>query len=309
MLRIIRQLVVEHAVEFSAAGLGGAASPLLEEEGYARCLALVAEAAHPGFVHRAGVGAALPARDQPVDRRQVQFRQRSEQGLGADEPHLRRNGAQVIHPEGVAVVFYAHAHPDVGRPVQVLREGGEPLGALGEYLVGVPGRVGHDLEHPPDEVQRHLWVEQVAHRVHEDQPGRPPPVGRGQRFLVQGQGEAGAAGPRVSVVLVLGQPHRLEALGEREGVAVVTPRRDPVASRSGVPGGVGPLDARPVAHDPFPPIPCLPRYSSAMTQSPQLSFQRQLLASPHRLGKLWPHQRGVFSYLLQLLQLQNYYRL
>lgn len=66
---------------------------------------------------------------------------------------------------------------------------------------------------------------------------------------MQGQGEAGAAGPRVAVVLVLGQTHRLEPLGEREGVAVVTPRRDPVASRSGIPGGVGPLDARPVAHD------------------------------------------------------------
>lgn len=162
---------MEHAVEFSAAGLGGAASPLLEEEGYALRLAVVAEAAHPGFVHRAGAGTALPACDQPVDRGEVQFRQRPEQGLGADEPHLRRNGAQVIHPEGVAVVLDAHTHPDVGRPVQVLRERGEPLGALGEYLVGVPGRVGHDLEHPPDEVQRHLRVEQIAHRVHEDQPG------------------------------------------------------------------------------------------------------------------------------------------
>ena len=242
-------------IEFSAAGLGGAASPLLEEEGYVRCSALVAEVAHPGRVHRPGVGAALSASDQPVDRGEVQFRQGSEQGLGADEPHQCRHGAQVIYPEGVAVVLDAHAHPDVGRPVQAGCQRGEPLRALGEYLVGVPGCVGHDLEHPPDEIQRHLWVEQIAHRVHEHKPRRPPPVGCVQGFLMQGQGEAGAAGPRIPVVPVLGQPHCLEALGERERVAVVAPRRDPVATRGGIPGRVSPLDARPVAHDRFLPIP------------------------------------------------------
>ena len=149
----------------------------------------------------------------------------------------------MVDPEGVPVVLDAHAHPDVGRPVQVGRERGEPLGALGEYLIGVPRCIGHDREHLLYEVRRHLRVEEIAHRVDEDQPRRSPAVGRGQCVLVQGQGEAGPAGPRVAVVLVLGQPHRLEAAGERQRVTVVAPRRHSVAPRGGIPGRVCPLYA------------------------------------------------------------------
>lgn len=231
------------AIKFSAAGFGGASAPLLEEECHIRLTALVAEAAHPGLVHRPGVGAALSSGDQPVDRREVQAGERSEQGLGAYEPNRHFDRAQVVDTEGVPVVLDAHAHPDVGGPVQIGSERGEPLGTLGEYLIGVPGRVGHDREHPLDEIQGHLRVEEIAHRVDEDQPRRSPAVGRGQCVLVQGQGEAGPAGLRVAVVLVLGQPHRLEAAGERQRVTVVAPRRHSVAPRGGIPGRVGPLYA------------------------------------------------------------------
>lgn len=69
---------------------------------------------------------------------------------------------------------------------------------------------------------------------------------------MQGQLEAGAAGPRVAVALVLGQAHGLEPLGQRQRVAVVAARRRPVAARGRVPGGLGPLDPGPVSHERSP---------------------------------------------------------
>lgn len=63
---------MECAVQVSAVGLGGAAAPLLEEEGYAGGVTLVAQVAGPGFGHGAGAGAALAADDQPVDALQVE---------------------------------------------------------------------------------------------------------------------------------------------------------------------------------------------------------------------------------------------
>lgn len=51
------------------------ASPLLEEEGYASGVTLVAEVAGPGFVHGAGSGAAFASYYQPVDALQVEVRE------------------------------------------------------------------------------------------------------------------------------------------------------------------------------------------------------------------------------------------
>ena len=81
--------------------------------------------------------------------------------------------------------------------------------------------VGHHLEHALDEVKRYVRVEQVAHRVHEDQAWCSPPVGELQQIFVQREAETGAAVLGVAVVLVPGVAHGLEALGKGERVAVV----------------------------------------------------------------------------------------
>ena len=158
----------------------------------------------------------------------------------------------MVDTEGVAVVLDADAHPDVVWPVQFVGEGAQPAGALREDLVGVLWRVGHHLEHPADEVERHVGVEEIAHRVDEDQPRRAPRVGDAQGVLVDGQGEARAACARVAVVAVLGLAHGLESLGERERVAVVAARRRAVAARGRVPRRLCPLDAGTVGHSPLP---------------------------------------------------------
>ena len=84
-------LVVVFAVEVAAVGLGGSASPLLEEERDVGGSALVAEVADPGHLDRAGAGAALAADDQPVDASEVNLREGTEERSGADES---RSGAE-----------------------------------------------------------------------------------------------------------------------------------------------------------------------------------------------------------------------
>lgn len=48
------------------------------------------------------------------------------------------------------------------------------LGALGQDLVGVPVRFHHDASDAFNIVVRNVFVEKVAHRVHEDHAGRSP---------------------------------------------------------------------------------------------------------------------------------------
>ena len=112
------------AVQVAAVGFGGAAAPLLEEEGYAGGVTLVAQIAGPGLGHGAGAGAAFAADDQPVDALQVEVGEGAEQGLGAYEADGGGHGAQVVDAEGVALGLHADAHPHVGRPWQVGGYGG-----------------------------------------------------------------------------------------------------------------------------------------------------------------------------------------
>src|SRR5215217_3281991 len=94
-----------------------------------------------------------------------------------------------------------------------------------------------------------LGVEQVTHRVHEDQP-RPPPSGRSLQLRgVDRDPEAWPAGPRIAVMLVLGLSHPLQASSQRQRIAVVTARGDAIATGDRIPGRLGPFDRAVVSHD------------------------------------------------------------
>jgi hypothetical protein len=45
--------------------------------------------------------------------------------------------------------------------------GPSPPRSLGEHLVGVLGRLADHLEDLRDELGRHIFVKEIAHRVHE----------------------------------------------------------------------------------------------------------------------------------------------
>ena len=193
--------------------------------------------------------AALPAGDDPVDSGEVQV-QGPEQRLGGDETHCRGNLAEIVESIRSATVLDTDAHPYIFWPRQ---SGGQPTQtprAFCEDLVGVSRRREHDVEDPPDEVVRNSGVEQVAHRIHEDGPGRPPPLRNFQGVRMNGDPKSWPRGPLVPVDLIFRRSHRLETSGQRERVAVVTARGNAVASGCRIPGGFGPLDGTSVAHVP-----------------------------------------------------------
>ena len=70
--------------------------------------------------------------------------------------------------------LHAHAHPQVRRPVELTCCAAQPLRSLGEHLVGVLRRLSDYLEDLLDELEWNVVVEEVAHRVHEDEPRSTP---------------------------------------------------------------------------------------------------------------------------------------
>jgi hypothetical protein len=63
----------------------------------------------------------------------------------------------------------------------------------------------------------------IGHAVDEHLSGLAPAQRLEQRLGVHGDAESGPGGSRVAVGLVFRLAHRLEALGQREGIAVVAP--------------------------------------------------------------------------------------
>ena len=92
----------------------------------------------------------------------------------------------------------------------------------GDRLRQVSRKCETPLEDLVDKSGRDLSVEQVAHAVHEDNPRLLPPKRHAERFGMDLDAEARAAGTRVAVGLVLRVPHRLEALRTREETSQAT---------------------------------------------------------------------------------------
>ncbi len=141
------------AIEKTTTSLRGNAAHLLEEKGNACLTAPVPDIAHPVQVDRTVTLAGLAADNYPVDACQVQGRQRPEQWLQAQEADRGRCRSQVVCPARVLVQLDRRADPDVGQGLvqaQALGDlgehAGQARGALGEDLVGMPGRLRHD--HP-----------------------------------------------------------------------------------------------------------------------------------------------------------------
>ncbi|SRR6266568_1666160 len=237
------------AIKRSTAGLGGPATPLLEEEGDSVRLAVVSEAPHPVRTYRARVVTGLPSRDQPVDAVEVQF-DGADQGLGRDEPHRSRDLAQGIETPGRLLVFYADADPDVLRPGQLLCHPRQPQRALRQQLVSMAGCGGHDVEDTGDENAGHAGMKEVAHRVDKYDPGSGPAVRQLQGVLMDRHPEAGSARAWITIGLVFRVAHGFESLRESKGITMLATGRDPITSRDRIPGRLCPLNRTTVCHNP-----------------------------------------------------------
>jgi len=222
-----------------AAGFGFAdAAPLFEEEGGFVFAALVAEGEDPVFLHGAGAGAAFAADDHPVDVAEIEFAEVFEERLDGEEADGGVGFLQVSDAgNAVFFVFDADAPPDVRllcREFQFgIEQGAETLGALGQDLIRVPIRFGHDGGDVHDVVVGNEIVEEVAHGIDEDHFGLAPAEGFGEFF----GNEA-----RVETLLVGMAFDAAKAFGEGFGVAMFAAGADFGAAADGVPGCVGPFD-------------------------------------------------------------------
>src|ERR1039458_2421141 len=130
-----------------------------------------------------------------------------------------------------------------------------PGRALRQDLEGVPILgLAHHAEHASDEVERHVRMEQVAHRVDEDAPRLLPP----QRLIEtlrqtpHGPVEHAILG-EASVLREVTQPTRSEA----RGVAMVTARGNGLTADDRPPCSVRPPYFCPVTHSGISPV-CVP---------------------------------------------------
>src|SRR5947209_3784220 len=119
------------------------------------------------------------------------------------------------YSECVSIALDRHTDPDVGWPFERAGDCSQALRALCQKLVRVARRIRHHVEHALDEVEWHVFMEQIAHRVHEDQTPGPPPLRDAQRIVVDREAEPGPACPRIAVYLVLRLAHVLETAGQR----------------------------------------------------------------------------------------------
>lgn len=190
----------------------------------------------------------LAARDDPVDALEVEPGQRPEQRLAREEPHRHRHRSQFVRAPHHRLVLDRRAEPEVLRPRQPIGEQPRAPSPLRQHLVSVLWRVVDHVEDVAHEPDRHLRVEQVTHRVHEDHARSLPRVRHRERGRMHRHTEPRPAGARVAVALVLRRTHRLEPLRERQRVAVRAALGDAITTGRGVPGRFRPLDRRPVRH-------------------------------------------------------------
>ena len=117
----------------------------------------------------------------------------------------------------------------------------------------------HDIEEMANEIERNVFVEQVAHRIDEDNPGGVPPKRIFRRLVVQKDGSVppaplidhlqvvgGSAGVAPSCPRPLG--HRGQTFGHALGVAVRASWAHLRAPHDRVPRRLGPFDGRSLGH-------------------------------------------------------------
>ena len=151
--RDVRHLVPCPAVEGARTCLRRAASPLLEEERDAGRPAAVTNLRYSRDLRGTGRGSdSPPAMTHPMPARSI-----SPNGPSSGSQDRKRTAAGTVRRwliQPVARALDADTHPCVVRPGKLIGNFCESLRALGQQLVRVLRRVGHDIEHGGDEVDR-----------------------------------------------------------------------------------------------------------------------------------------------------------
>ena len=237
------QAVVLDAIQRASTGFRRAASPLLEKERHPFADTMVPDTEDPCRLHGPGFRTAFSTDDHPRDPVQVEVANGTEERFNGQEPSRERSLLQVPNSRCRGMILNRHAAPDMPRGVpcpiaaaEIIPHDRTPFGQDLEY---VSVRRLHDVEHLVDELRWNVFVEQVAHGIHEHHAGFFPFERLGK--AVRSKRDIEPTGKRMT-------GHTTESLGEPFGVTVVAAPRDLGAARHWVPRGIGPLDLGFVAH-------------------------------------------------------------
>lgn len=145
-------------------------------------------------------------------------------------------------------IFDTHAPPDVIRRCVGskfrLQQPAHSLRSFRQHLIDVPIRSNHHAHHPFDVVVTDIFVEKVAHRIHEDVPRAAPT----QRFLQFLRDET-----QIESLLVRMTVNSAKTLCERCRVTVLASRADLRAATHRIPGRISPFDIAVFTHRcPYP---------------------------------------------------------
>jgi len=178
-----RQFIPGAVVQYATIGSLSAAdadlvmsAPLLEKEWDARRLALIADRSGPFRPHGTRSMAALAANNHPVDITQIES-QWPEERFAGKELDLRGGCSQMVDPLRPALILDGDAHPDVLWPRQEGSHSQQAFWPLRQYLESVPTGERHCAEDLSNKRRWHFVVEEIAHRVDEDE-SRPLPKQR-----------------------------------------------------------------------------------------------------------------------------------
>ncbi len=108
--------------------------------------------------------------------------------------------------------------------------------------------VRHDPKDLLDEFEGNIRVEQVTHRIDEDDPRLSPGSREVEDRGMDRELETRTRRARVAVLLVLVRAHGLQPLGESQRVTVVTPCRYTITPGRRIPGRLSPLDSAVISH-------------------------------------------------------------
>jgi hypothetical protein len=193
------------------------ATDLLDEARDTLAMALPNHVPRPVEMKWACSIAALATDDEPIDATQIDGTDVLKEWLRRDKADCHLRGLEMRDArDAVFAVLGGHSPPDVRslRGVTELRvqQVAHSLGTFCENLVCVPVRFQHDLGYANDVLVSYAFVEEVAHRVHEDAAGLLPVRWVVQFLRHEAQVEA----------LLKGVPrHTPETLRERASIAML----------------------------------------------------------------------------------------
>src|SRR5260221_13017785 len=98
-----------------------------------------------------------------MNRVKIKFIERAKERLTRKEADLSWRRRQVGDPMHYARILHADTHPNVRGPRQRRRKRTQAVGTLREYLEGMLRRRLHRPKDALDELERHFFLEEVAH--------------------------------------------------------------------------------------------------------------------------------------------------